>query len=138
MHILRHRTCARQTYDDAIRRNARGIGLPPTGPQVRHREPAAQQQTGLFSDFFGTSFEDPRTRRNLVGAAALLEASPQMRPVGTGQAVGMAINVMLGQQNEMDKLNKVSAKGFEARGPVVRKGTNEYIGEAGSIRQPAK
>jgi hypothetical protein len=93
--------------------------------------PAAQQQTGLFGDFFGTSFDDPRTRRNLAGAAALLEAGgPQMKPVGTGQAVGMAINAMLGQQNEMDKLKKVSAKGFEARGPVVRKGTNDYLGEA--------
>ena len=93
--------------------------------------PAAQQQTGLFGDFFGTSFEDPRTRRNLAGAAALLEAGgPQMKPVGTGQAVGMAINAMLGQQNEMDKLKRVSAKGFEARGPVVRKGTNDYLGEA--------
>lgn len=93
--------------------------------------PAAQQQTGLFGDFFGTSFDDPRTRRNLAGAAALLEAGgPQMKPVGTGQAVGMAINAMLGQQNEMDKLKKVSAKGFEARGPVVRKGSNDYLGEA--------
>lgn len=93
--------------------------------------PAAQQQTGLFGDFFGTSFDDPRTRRNLAGAAALLEAGgPQMKPVGTGQAVGMAINSMLGQQNEMDKLKKVTAKGFEARGPVVRKGSNDYLGEA--------
>lgn len=123
-------------YDDAIMRNARGIGMLPSGaPQSLLGQtpaaPAEQQQTGLFGDFFGTSFEDPRTRRNLAGAAALLEAGgPQMRPVGTGQAVGMAINAMLGQQNEMDKLNKVSAKGFEARGPVVRKGTNQYIGEA--------
>lgn len=93
--------------------------------------PAAQQQTGLFGDFFGTSFEDPRTRRNLAGAAALLEAGgPQLKPVGTGQAVGMAINAMLGQQNEIDKLKKVTAKGFEARGPVVRKGSNDYLGEA--------
>lgn len=93
--------------------------------------PAAQEQTGLFGDFFGTSFEDPRTRRNLAGAAALLEAGgPQLKPVGTGQAVGMAINAMLGQQNEIDKLKKVTAKGFEARGPVVRKGSNDYLGEA--------
>lgn len=101
------------------------LGQTPAAPA----EP--QQQTGLFGDFFGTSFEDPRTRRNLAGAAALLEAGgPQMRPVGTGQAVGMAINAMLGQQSEIDKLNKVSAKGFEARGPVVREGTNDYLGEA--------
>lgn len=126
-----------QPYDDAIMRNARGIGMLPSGaPQsLLGQTPAApadqQQQTGLFGDFFGTSFEDPRTRRNLAGAAALLEAGgPQMKPVGTGQAVGMAINAMLGQQNEMDKLKKVSAKGFEARGPVVRKGTNDYLGEA--------
>lgn len=93
--------------------------------------PALQPQTGLFSDFFGTSFEDPRTRRNLAGAAALLQAGgPQTRPVGTGQAVGMGIEAMLKQQNEMDKLKKVSARGFEARGPVVRKGTNDYLGEA--------
>ena len=92
--------------------------------------PASQPQTGLFSDFFGTSFEDPRTRRNLAGAAALLQAGgPQTRPVGTGQAVGMGIEAMLKQQNEMDKLKKVSARGFEARGPIVRKGTNEYLGE---------
>ena len=92
--------------------------------------PASQPQTGLFSDFFGTSFEDPRTRRNLAGAAALLQAGgPQTRPVGTGQAVGMGIEAMLGQQSEIDKLNKVSAKGFEARGPYVRKGTTEYLGE---------
>ena len=133
MHALPHRTLARDRHTMTLSwRNARGIGLPPTGLLGQTpAEPAAQQQTGLFSDFFGTSFEDPRTRRNLAGAAALLEAGgPQLRPVGTGQAVGMAINAMLGQQNEMDKLNKVSAKGFEARGPVVRKGTNEYIGEA--------
>jgi len=92
--------------------------------------PASQPQTGLFSDFFGASFEDPRTRRNLAGAAALLQAGgPQTRPVGTGQAVGMGIEAMLKQQNEMDKLKKVSARGFEARGPIVRKGTNEYLGE---------
>lgn len=92
---------------------------------------AEEQQKGLFSDFLGTSFDDPRTRRNLAGAAALLKAGgPQMRPVGTGQAIGMGIEAMLGQQSEIDKLNKVSAKGFEARGPVVRKGTNQYIGEA--------
>lgn len=133
---MRPSPAAPQPYDDAIMRNARGIGMLPAGqPQSLLGQtpaaPATQQQTGLFGDFFGTSFEDPRTRRNLAGAAALLEAGgPQMRPVGTGQAVGMAINAMLGQQNEMDKLNKVSAKGFEARGPVVRKGTNEYIGEA--------
>ncbi|BAQ90345.1 2-oxoglutarate dehydrogenase [uncultured Mediterranean phage uvMED] len=119
-------------YDDAIMRNARGIGLPPTGLLGQTpAAPAAQQQKGLFGDFLGTSFDDPRTRRNLAGAAALLEAGgPQMRPVGTGQAVGMAINAMLGQQSEIDKLNKVSAKGFEARGPVVREGTNDYLGEA--------
>lgn len=100
------------------------LGQTPAAPA----EP--QQQTGLFGDFFGTSFEDPRTRRNLAGAAALLEAGgPQMRPVGTGQAVGMAINAMLGQQSEIDKLNKISSKGFEAKGPYVRKGTNEYLGE---------
>jgi len=101
------------------------LGQTPAAPEQ------PQQQTGLFGDFFGTSFDDPRTRRNLAGAAALLEAGgPQMKPVGTGQAVGMAINAMLGQQNEMDKLKKVSAKGFEARGPVVRKGSNDYLGEA--------
>ena len=120
-------TPAAQPYDDAIMRNSRGLGLlaqTPTSSPV-------QAQTGLLSDFFGTSFEDPRTRRNLAGAAALLEAGgPQMRPVGTGQAIGMGINAMLKQQGEMDRLNKVSAKGFEARGPVVRKGTNDYLGEA--------
>lgn len=103
------------------------LGQTPAAPAAAAEEP----QKGLFSDFFGTSFDDPRTRRNLAGAAALLEAGgPQMRPVGTGQAVGMAINAMLGQQSEIDKLNKISSKGFEARGPVVRKGTNQYIGEA--------
>tara|TARA_R100000773_G_scaffold15332_1_gene13934 strand:+ start:2288 stop:3490 length:1203 start_codon:yes stop_codon:yes gene_type:complete len=120
-------TPAAQPYDDAIMRNARGFGLlaqTPTSAPV-------QAQTGLLSDFFGTSFEDPRTRRNLAGAAALLQAGgPQTRPVGTGQAVGMGIEAMLKQQNEMDKLKKVSAKGFEARGPVVRKGSNDYLGEA--------
>lgn len=122
-------------YEDAIMRNARGIGMLPSGaPQSLLGQtpaaPAEQQQTGLFGDFFGTSFEDPRTRRNLAGAAALLEAGgPQMRPVGTGQAVGMAINAMLGQQSEIDKLNKVSAKGFEPKGPYVRKGTTKYLGE---------
>lgn len=123
---------ASQPYDDAIMRNARGIGLPPTGLLGQTPSaPAAQQQKGLFGDFFGTSFEDPRTRRNLAGAAALLEAGgPQMRPVGTGQAVGMGINAMLGQQNEINKLKKATARGFEARGPVVRKGTNDYLGEA--------
>lgn len=127
---------APQPYEDAIMRNARGIGMVPAGqPQSLLGQtpaaPAAQEQTGLFGDFFGTSFEDPRTRRNLAGAAALLEAGgPQLKPVGTAQAVGKAINAMLGQQNEMDKLKKVSAKGFEARGPVVRKGTNDYLGEA--------
>ena len=91
---------------------------------------AEEQQKGLFSDFLGTSFDDPRTRRNLAGAAALLKAGgPQMRPVGTGQAIGMGIEAMLGQQSEIDKLNKVSAKGFEARGPFIRKGTTEYLGE---------
>ena len=119
-------TPAVQAYDDAIRRNARGLGLlaqTPTSAPV-------QAQTGLLSDFFGTSFEDPRTRRNLAGAAALLEAGgPQMRPVGTGQAIGMGINAMLKQQGEMDRLKRVSAKGFEARGPYVRKGTTEYLGE---------
>lgn len=119
-------TPAAQPYDDAIMRNARGLGLlaqTPTSAPV-------QAQTGLLSDFFGTSFEDPRTRRNLAGAAALLQAGgPQTRPVGTGQAVGMGIEAMLKQQNEMDKLKKVSAKGFEARGPYVRKGTAEYLGE---------
>ena len=119
-------TPAAQPYDDAIMRNARGIGLlgqTPTSSPV-------QAQTGLLSNFFGTSFEDPRTRRNLAGAAALLQAGgPQTRPVGTGQAVGMGIEAMLGQQSEMDKLNKVSAKGFEARGPFIRKGTTEYLGE---------
>lgn len=133
---MRPSPAAPQPYDDAIMRNARGIGMLPAGqPQSLLGQtpaaPAAQQQTGLFGDFFGTSFEDPRTRRNLAGAAALLEAGgPQLKPVGTGQAVGMAINAMLGQQNEMDKLKKVSAKGFEARGPVVRKGSNDYLGEA--------
>ena len=124
-------TPAAQPYDDAIRRNARGIGLLPTGLLGQTpAAPAAQQQTGLLGDFFGTTFEDPRTRRNLAGAAALLEAGgPQMRPVGTGQAIGMGINAMLKQQGEMDRLKKVSAKGFEARGPIVRKGTNEYLGE---------
>ena len=120
-------TPAAQPYDDAIMRNARGLGLlaqTPTSAPV-------QAQTGLLSDFFGTSFEDPRTRRNLAGAAALLQAGgPQTRPVGTGQAVGMGIEAMLKQQGEIDRLNKVSAKGFEARGPVVRKGTNDYLGEA--------
>ena len=118
-------------YDDAIMRNARGIGLPPTGLLGQTpAAPAAQQQKGLFGDFLGTSFDDPRTRRNLAGAAALLEAGgPQMRPVGTGQAVGMAINAMLGQQSEIDKLNKISSKGFEKKGPYVRKGTTEYVGE---------
>ena len=122
---------APQPYEDAIMRNARGIGLPPTGLLGQTpAEPAAQQQTGLFGDFFGTSFEDPRTRRNLAGAAALLQAGgPQTRPVGTGQAVGMGIEAMLKQQNEMDKLKKISQRGFEARGPYVRKGTNEYLGE---------
>lgn len=122
---------APQPYDDAIRRNARGIGLPPTGLLGQTpAAPAAQQQAGLFGDFFGTSFEDPRTRRNLAGAAALLEAGgPQMRPVGTGQAIGMGINAMLKQQGEMDKLKKQSTKGFEKKGPYVRKGTNEYLGE---------
>ena len=119
-------TPAAQPYDDAIMRNARGIGLlgqTPTSSPV-------QAQTGLLSNFFGTSFEDPRTRRNLAGAAALLQAGgPQTRPVGTGQAIGMGIEAMLGQQSEIDKLNKVSAKGFEARGPYVRKGTTEYLGE---------
>lgn len=124
-----------QPYDDAIMRNARGIGmLPAAQPQSLLGQtpaaPAEQQQTGLFGDFFGTSFDDPRTRRNLAGAAALLEAGgPQMRPVGTGQAVGMAINAMLGQQNEMDKLKKVTSRGFEARGPYVRKDTTDYLGE---------
>ena len=61
---------APQPYDDAIRRNARGIGLPPTGLLGQTpAAPAAQQEAGLFGDFFGTSFEDPRTRRNLAGAA---------------------------------------------------------------------
>jgi len=122
---------APQPYDDAIRRNARGIGLPPTGLLGQTpAAPAAQQQKGLFGDFFGTSFEDPRTRRNLAGAAALLEAGgPQMRPVGTGQAIGMGINAMLKQQGEMDRLKKQSTKGFEKKGPYVRKGTNEYLGE---------
>ncbi len=93
--------------------------------------PASQPQTGLFSDFFGTSFEDPRTRRNLAGAAALLQAGgPQTRPVGTGQAVGMGIEAMLKQQNEMDKLNKVTQRGFEKAGAMKRVGTNEYLGEA--------
>ena len=100
--------------------------------------PAEQQQTGLFGDFFGTSFEDPRTRRNLAGAAALLEAGgPQMRPVGTGQAVGMAINAMLGQQNEMDKLKKVTAKGFEAKGPSSVKAPMSTLAKVFLIRQPA-
>lgn len=122
---------APQPYDDAIRRNARGIGLPPTGLLGQTpAAPAAQQQKGLFGDFFGTSFEDPRTRRNLAGAAALLEAGgPQMRPVGTGQAIGMGINAMLKQQGEMDKLKKVTAKGLEPKGPYVKKGTTEYLGE---------
>ena len=103
------------------------LGQTPAEPA---QSAAEQQQKGLFADFLGTSFEDPRTRRNLAGAAALLEAGgPQLKPVGTGQAIGKAINAMLGQQSEMDKLKKVSAKGFEARGPVVRKGTNEYLGE---------
>ena len=120
-------TPAAQPYDDAIMRNARGLGLLAQTPSSS----SGQAQTGLLSDFFGTSFEDPRTRRNLAGAAALLEAGgPQMRPVGTGQAIGMGINAMLKQQGEIDRLNKVSAKGFEARGPVVRKGTNDYLGEA--------
>lgn len=93
--------------------------------------PASQPQTGLFSDFFGTSFEDPRTRRNLAGAAALLQAGgPQTRPVGTGQAVGMGIEAMLKQQNEMDKLNKVTQRGFEKAGAMKRVGTSEYLGEA--------
>lgn len=133
---MRPSSAAPQPYDDAIMRNARGIGMLPAGqPQSLLGQtpaaPAAQQQTGLFGDFFGTSFEDPRTRRNLAGAAALLEAGgPQLKPVGTGQAVGMAINAMLGQQNEMDKLKKATARGFEARGPVVRKGSNDYLGEA--------
>jgi len=119
-------TPAAQPYDDAIMRNARGLGLlaqTPTSAPV-------QAQTGLLSDFFGTSFEDPRTRRNLAGAAALLQAGgPQTRPVGTGQAVGMGIEAMLKQQNEIDKLKKQSTKGFEKKGPYVRKGTNEYLGE---------
>ena len=93
--------------------------------------PASQPQTGLFSDFFGTSFEDPRTRRNLAGAAALLQAGgPQTRPVGTGQAVGMGIEAMLKQQNEMDKLNKVTQRGFEKVGAMKRVGTSEYLDEA--------
>lgn len=117
---------AAQAYDDAIMRNARGIGLLGQTPTSS----AVQAQTGLLSNFFGTSFEDPRTRRNLAGAAALLQAGgPQTRPVGTGQAVGMGIEAMLKQQNEMDKLKKISQKGLEARGPYVRKGTNEYLGE---------
>lgn len=128
---MRQTAAAPQPYDDAIMRNARGIGLAPTGLLGQTpAAPAAQQQPGLFGDFFGTSFDDPRTRRNLAGAAALLEAGgPQMRPVGTGQAVGMAINAMLGQQSEIDKLNKISSKGFEKKGPYVRKGTTEYVGE---------
>jgi hypothetical protein len=102
------------------------LGQTPAAPAAAAEEP----QKGLFSDFFGTSFDDPRTRRNLAGAAALLQAGgPQLKPVGTGQAIGMGIEAMLGQQSEIDKLNKVSAKGFEARGPIVRKGTNEYLGE---------
>ena len=117
---------ASQPYDDAIMRNARGIGLLGQTPTSS----AVQAQTGLLSNFFGTSFEDPRTRRNLAGAAALLQAGgPQTRPVGTGQAVGMGIEAMLKQQNEMDKLKKISQKGLEAKGPYVRKGTNEYLGE---------
>ena len=93
--------------------------------------PASQPQTGLFSDFFGTSFEAPRTRRHLAGAAALLQAGgPQTRPVGTGQAVGMGIEAMLKQQNEMDKLNKGTQRGFEKAGAMKRVGTNEYLGEA--------
>ena len=133
---MRPSPAAPQPYEDAIMRNARGIGMVPAGqPQSLLGQtpaaPAAQEQTGLFGDFFGTSFEDPRTRRNLAGAAALLQAGgPQTRPVGTGQAVGMGIEAMLKQQNEMDKLKKVTSRGFEARGPVVRKGSNDYLGEA--------
>lgn len=100
------------------------LGQTPAAPA------AEEQQKGLFSDFLGTSFDDPRTRRNLAGAAALLKAGgPQMRPVGTGQAIGMGIEAMLGQQSEIDKLNKISSKGFEKKGPYVRKGTTEYVGE---------
>ena len=72
---MRQTAAAPQPYDDAIMRNARGIGLAPTGLLGQTpAAPAAQQQPGLFGDFFGTSFDDPRTRRNLAGAAALLEA----------------------------------------------------------------
>ena len=56
-------TPAAQVYDDAIMRNARGIGLLGQTPTSS----AVQAQTGLLSNFFGTSFEDPRTRRNLAG-----------------------------------------------------------------------
>ena len=99
--------------------------------------PAEQQQTGLFGDFFGTSFEDPRTRRNLAGAAALLEAVPANAPVGTGQAVGMAISAMLGQQNEMDKLKKVTAKGFEQKARMCVKALMSTLAKVFSIQIPA-
>ena len=32
-------------------------------------------------------------------------------------------------QSEIDRLNKVSAKGLEPKGPYVKKGTTEYLGE---------
>ena len=42
----------------------------------------------------------------------------------------MGIEAMLKQQNEMDKLNKVTQRGFEKAGAMKRVGTNEYLGEA--------
>ena len=89
---------------------------------------------GGFGGLLGNNFTDPQTFGVLGGAAAMLErAGPQVgKPVSTGQVIGAGLTGFLDQFNARDraeKLAKTSKKGFISRGPFVRKGTAEYIGE---------
>ena len=110
-------------------------------PDEQGANPASMQdetsllpQSGGFGGLLGNNFTDPQTFGVLGGAAAMLErAGPQVgKPVSTGQVIGAGLQGFLDQFNARDraeKLAKTSKKGFISRGPIVRKGTNEYIGE---------
>ena len=133
-----------QPYDDAIMRENSYLqpsmvgGLLPdeqaANPMGMQDETSLLPQSNGFGGLLGNSFTDPQTFGVLGGAAAMLErAGPQVsKPVSTGQVIGAGLTGFLDQFNARDraeKLDKAGKKGFISRGPVVRKGTNEYIGE---------
>lgn len=133
-----------QPYDDAIMRQARNLqpsmvgGLLPdeqaANPMGMQDETSLLPQSNGFGGLLGNSFTDPQTFGVLGGAAAMLErAGPQVsKPVSTGQVIGAGLTGFLDQFNARDRAEKLataSKKSLVARGPVVRKGTNEYMGE---------